>query len=188
MWTLYLIGQANFSGNPLDAAWTTDFQSNNARVENGNLVLKMQKGNSVNKFGNKPGFGATVSSTRWMLYGTVSVRIKSGSWGGGIISSFIFRSALTGDEKYPSTPSQIQFSIWDRELSDPETRDWAGGPAAWEEGQPPYEMMIDWVHIKCHTPIDPVLDAWPPKDQGFQGYVNPLSKDLASPLAKDAIV
>jgi beta-glucanase (GH16 family) len=33
-----------------------------------------------------------------MLYGTVSARIKSGSLGGGIISSFIFRSSLTGDE------------------------------------------------------------------------------------------
>ncbi|KAF9907070.1 hypothetical protein EC991_011374, partial [Linnemannia zychae] len=263
-----VIGHANFSGNPLDAAWTTDFQPNNARVENGNLILKLQKGNTVNKFGNKPGFGATVSSTRWMLYGTVSARIKSGSWGGGIISSFIFRNALTGDEidyewvgrdptevqsnyywrtpasmdpkdidyshsrrqdigthhsqeyqtytiewlpdsltwsingkvirtllrsevngtKYPDTPSQIQFSIWDGGLSDLETRDWAGGPTAWEEGQPPYEMMVDWVDIKCHTPIDPVLDIWPPKDQGFQGYVNPLSKDPESPLAKDAIV
>ncbi|KAF9086798.1 hypothetical protein BGX23_008570 [Mortierella sp. AD031] len=90
--------QANFSGDPTDAVWMTDFLPNNAHIENGNLVLRLQKGTTVNKFGNKPGFGATVSSTRWMLYGTVSARIKSGSWGGGIISSFIFRSSLTGDE------------------------------------------------------------------------------------------
>ncbi|KAG0268736.1 hypothetical protein BGZ95_002322, partial [Linnemannia exigua] len=58
-----VIGKANFSGNPQDAAWTSDFQPSNARVENGNLVLRLQKGNTINKFGNKPGFGATVSST-----------------------------------------------------------------------------------------------------------------------------
>ncbi|KAG9071029.1 hypothetical protein KI688_008572 [Linnemannia hyalina] len=261
-----VIGHANFSGNPLDAAWTSDFQPNNARIEKGNLILKLQKGNTINKFGNKPGFGATVSSTRWMLYGTVSARIKSGSLSGGIISSFIFRSSLTGDEidyewvgrdptevqsnyywrtpanmdpkdidyshsdrkdigihpaqeyqtytiewlpnsltwfingkvirtllrsevngtKYPNTPSQIQFSIWDGGLSDPETREWAGGPTVWEEGQPAYEMMVDWVDVKCHSPVDP--NAWPPKDKGYQNFVNPLAKDTSSPLAKEAIV
>ncbi|KAF9925778.1 hypothetical protein FBU30_004484 [Linnemannia zychae] len=263
-----MIAQSNFSGDPQDAAWTTEFLPNNARIENGNLILRLKKGNTINKFGNKPGFGATVSSTRWMLYGTVSARIKSGSWGGGIISSFIFRSALSGDEidyewvgkdptevqsnyywrtlagmdpkdidysnsrsqevgaihsqeyqtytiewlpdsltwfingkvirkilrsevkdsKYPSTPSQIQFSIWDGGLSDPETRDWAGGPTVWEEGQPPYEMMVDWVDIKCYTPVNPAVTSWPPKDVGFQGFVNPLSKNPSSPLTKDAIV
>jgi hypothetical protein len=96
----------------------------------------------------------------------------------------ILRSEVN-ETKYPSSPSQIQFSIWDGGLSDPETTGWAGGPTPWEEGQPPYEMMVDWVEVKCH---DPVSDVWPPKDQGFQGYVNPLSKDLGSPLAKDAIV
>lgn len=33
-----------------------------------------------------------------MLYGTVSARIKSGSPSGGIVSSFIYRNAVTGDE------------------------------------------------------------------------------------------
>lgn len=35
---------------------------------------------------------------RWMLYGTVSARIKTASRSGGIVSSFIFRNAVTGDE------------------------------------------------------------------------------------------
>ncbi|KAF9343332.1 hypothetical protein BGX26_005900, partial [Mortierella sp. AD094] len=58
-----LVALNNFSGNPLDAAWTTDFLPNNARVDNGNLVLTLDKGTVPNKFGNLPGFGATVSST-----------------------------------------------------------------------------------------------------------------------------
>lgn len=103
----------------------------------------------------------------------------------GKIIRTLFRSEVNGT-KYPSTPSQIQFSIWDGGLSDPETREWAGGPTAWEEDQPAYEMMVDWVDVKCHSPVDP--NAWPPKDIGFQDFVNPLAKDLTSPLAKEAIV
>ncbi|KAG0316022.1 hypothetical protein BGZ97_007533, partial [Linnemannia gamsii] len=233
-----VIGQANFSGNPLDAPWTSDFQPSNARVENGNLVLKLQKGNTINKFGNKPGFGATVSSTssltgdeidyEWV--GKDSTEVQSNyywrtpanmdpkdidythsrreeigtnhaqeyqtytiewlpdslTWSiNGKIVRTLLRSEVNGT-KYPSTLSQIQFSIWDGGLSDPETRDWAGGPTAWEEGQPAYEMMVDWVDVKCHSPVDP--NAWPPKDVGFQDFVNPLARDLASPLAKEAIV
>jgi beta-glucanase (GH16 family) len=33
-----------------------------------------------------------------MLYGTVTARIKSGSPSGGVVSSFIYRNAVTGDE------------------------------------------------------------------------------------------
>ncbi|KAG0306916.1 hypothetical protein BGZ98_001452 [Dissophora globulifera] len=263
-----VISRTNFSGDPLDAPWTTDFTPNYARVENGTLVLSLETGKALNKFGNRPGFGTTVSSTRWMLYGTVSARIKAGSRSGGIISSFIYRNIMTGDEidyewvgkqpnevqsnyywrtpptmdpkdidyshsrrhdigqilsdqyqiytiewlpdsltwfingqvvrtllrsevngtKYPSTPSQIQFSIWDGGLADPETLDWAGGPTDWSDSHPKYEMFVDWVDIKCYTPTDPGTTPWPPKDQGFQGFVNPLAKDLSSLLAKEAIV
>ncbi|KAF8940725.1 hypothetical protein BGZ58_005053 [Dissophora ornata] len=263
-----VIPRADFSGDPAEAPWTTDFMPSNMRVENGNLVLTLENGKTVNKFGNRPGFGATVSSTRWMLYGTVTARIKAGSLSSGIISSFIYRNSMTGDEidfewvgkevnevqsnfywrtpptmdpkdidyshsrrqdvgvnlsqeyqiytiewlpdsltwfingqvirtllrsdvngtKYPSTPSQIQFSIWDGGLSDPETRDWAGGPTNWSDSRPKYEMYVDWVNVKCYSPVDPTTTSWPPKDQGFQGFVNPLAKDPSSPLAKDALV
>ncbi|KAG0203360.1 hypothetical protein BGX28_004358 [Mortierella sp. GBA30] len=203
-----------------------------------------------------------------MLYGTVTARIKSGSPTGGIVSSFIYRSSLTGDEidyewvgkeptevqsnfywhtpasmdpkdidyshsrrkslgidlsqeyqtytiewlpdsltwfingqavrtllrseanngtQYPSTPSQIQFSIWDGGLSEAETREWAGGPTDWVS-QSTYEMFVDWVDIKCYSPIDPIITPWPPKDQGFQHFVNPLEKNASSPIAKEALV
>jgi len=61
-----VIALTNFSGDPLDAPWTSDFMPNNARIENGNLVLTLKKNDAVNKFGNRPGFGATVSSTRYV--------------------------------------------------------------------------------------------------------------------------
>ncbi|KAF9176479.1 hypothetical protein BGZ49_006225, partial [Haplosporangium sp. Z 27] len=105
------------------------------------------------------------------------------------------RSDVNGT-KYPSSPSQIQFSIWDGGLSDPETQAWAGGPTDWSSSETtadhhshrPYEMYVDWVDIKCHDPVDPKTTPWPPKDQGFQEFVNPLSKDPNSPLTKEAIV
>ncbi|KAG0346689.1 hypothetical protein BG004_001083 [Podila humilis] len=250
----------------MDAPWTSDFLPNNARIENSNLILTLKKNDVVNRFGNRPGFGATISSTRWMLYGTVTARIKSGSPGGGVVSSFIFRNAATGDEidyewvgkqpnevqsnyysnippatdpkdidyshsrrvdlgvdlskeyqtytiewlpdrltwsingkitrtllrsevngtQYPSSPSQIQFSVWDGGLGDPATTDWAGGPTRYEDNQPPYEMYIDSVQVKCFTPVDPATVPWPPKDHGYQFTVNPLAKDPSK--AKDAIV
>ncbi|KAG0021903.1 hypothetical protein BGZ82_011175 [Podila clonocystis] len=261
-----MIPLTKFSGDPLDAPWTSDFMPNNARIENGSLVLTLKKNDAVNKFGNRPGFGATVSSTRWMLYGTVTARIKSGSPSGGVVSSFIYRNAVTGDEidyewvgkqpnevqsnyywntpptmdpkdidyshsrrqyvginlsqeyqtytiewlpdrltwlingqvvrtvlksevngtQYPSTPSQIQFSVWDGGLGDPATTEWAGGPTRYEDNQPPYEMYVDFVDVKCFAPVDPVVTPWPPKDKGFQGTVNPLAKDPT--LAKEAVV
>ncbi|KAG0048443.1 hypothetical protein BGZ83_006600 [Gryganskiella cystojenkinii] len=267
-----MIALANFSGNPADASWTSDFLPSNAKIENGNLVLTLLPGSNVNKFGNKPGFGATVSSTRWMLYGTVTARIKSGSPSRGIVSSFIYRSALTGDEidyewvgqypsevqsnyyyhtpstmdpkdidyshsrrhsittmqaeqtllqdyqtytiewlpdkltwyingqvvrtvlksevggtQYPDTPSQIQFSIWDGGLGDPATMEWAGGPTDWSPTRQPYQMYVDSVDIVCYSPADPD-QTWPPEDQGFQNFVNPLDQNPQSPLRKDAIV
>ncbi|KAF9329693.1 hypothetical protein BG006_007255 [Podila minutissima] len=261
-----VIALTNFSGDPLDASWTSDFMPNNARIENGNLVLTLKRNDAVNKFGNRPGFGATVSSTRWMLYGTVTARIKAGSLSGGVVSSFIYRNAVTGDEidyewvgkqpnevqsnyywntpptmdpkdidyshsrrqdvginlsqeyqtytiewlpdrltwfingqvvrtllksevngtQYPSTPSQIQFSVWDGGLGDPATTEWSGGPTRYEDNQAPYEMYVDFVDIKCFAPVDPVTTPWPPKDKGFQGTVNPLAKDFT--LAKEAVV
>ncbi|KAF9979325.1 hypothetical protein BGZ73_000019 [Actinomortierella ambigua] len=274
-----LVSLTNFSGNPLDATWTTDFVPNHARIEGGQLILSMMRGSTVNKFGRRPGFGATVSSTRWMLYGTVSARIKTGSSKNGVVTSFIFRNDKTGDEidyewvgrapmevqsnyywqtpasmdpklvdysnqrktvlagdlsqeyhlytiewlpdrmswytdgnlirtilrsevkgdKYPSTPCQIQFSIWDGGSDSPETAEWAGGPTPWGPDNGPtvsgttdpldlangagsaslasapvvYEAMIDYVDIKCHSPA---ADAgWPPPDHGFQHSVNPFA-------------
>lgn len=61
-----MIGLTNFSGNPRDARWTSDFMPNNARIENGNLVLTVKEGDEVNSHGKRPGFGATVSSTRYV--------------------------------------------------------------------------------------------------------------------------
>ncbi|KAF9408712.1 hypothetical protein BGZ76_005807 [Entomortierella beljakovae] len=99
----------------------------------------------------------------------------------------LLRSEVNGT-KYPSSPSQIQFSVWDGGLAEPETQAWAGGPTDWSENRPKYEMYVDWVDIKCLDPVDPLTTPWPPTNQGFQGFVNPLSKDPNSPLAKDAIV
>ncbi|KAF9363839.1 hypothetical protein BGX34_003217 [Mortierella sp. NVP85] len=49
-------------------------------------------------------------------------------------------------------------------------------------------MFVDWVDIKCYSPVAPGTTPWPPKDEGFQGFVNPLAQDPRSSLAKEAIV
>ncbi|RHZ83693.1 hypothetical protein Glove_88g5 [Diversispora epigaea] len=93
---------ADFSGDPNEADWTSDFTPDNSATDGNNLLLNMKLDTSKkNEFGNYQGFGATVSSTRWMLYGTVSARIKSGSSSLGVVSSFVIsnNTALTiGDE------------------------------------------------------------------------------------------
>ncbi|KAG0005195.1 hypothetical protein BGZ80_004866 [Entomortierella chlamydospora] len=149
---------------------------------------------------------------RWMLYGTVSTRIKLGSPSGGVVSSFIYRNSMIGDEidyewhtsasmdpkdidysnsrrknlvrdlsqnyqtytiewfpdkitwlvngqvvrillrsdvngtKFSSSPSQIQFSIWDGGFSNPETEAWPGDPTDWSDAHAYTRCMsIGWI-------------------------------------------
>lgn len=105
-----------------------------------------------------------------------------------LVNGKVVRTLVKSEVKghYPSTPSQIQFSVWDGGLGDHDTMDWAGGPTHYKEDQEPYEMFVDYVDIKCFAPVDVQTESWPPKNKGFQGTVNPLAKDRT--LAKDAIV
>ncbi|CAG8433520.1 6286_t:CDS:2 [Diversispora eburnea] len=93
---------ADFTGDPNEADWTSDFTPDNSATDGNNLLLNMKLDTSKkNEFGNYQGFGATVSSTRWMLYGTVTARIKSGSSSLGVVSSFVVSNntvSTIGDE------------------------------------------------------------------------------------------
>ncbi|KAK9763787.1 putative glycosidase CRH2 [Basidiobolus ranarum] len=88
---------SNFTGDPTVADWTSDFLPDHSTIENGNLILNMPLGQQNNEFGRVQGFGATVSSVRWLDYGVVNARIKTASTSPGIVSSFITRN-LFGDE------------------------------------------------------------------------------------------
>ncbi|KAJ1979979.1 putative glycosidase CRH2 [Dimargaris verticillata] len=86
---------ANFSGNPKKSAWTSDFEPNRAEVKSSNLRLYMKKDSS--QFNGSKGFGATVSSVRFMDYGYAGAHVKTASTSKGVVSSFIIKNE-EGDE------------------------------------------------------------------------------------------
>ncbi|ORX67550.1 concanavalin A-like lectin/glucanase [Linderina pennispora] len=83
---------ADYSGNPADAAFVSQFEPSNAKQANGELEMTLVKQ------GDGKGFGATVINTRAIQYGTVTAVMKSGSASGGVVSSFIIRNDKVGDE------------------------------------------------------------------------------------------
>ncbi|KAJ1932311.1 putative glycosidase CRH2, partial [Linderina macrospora] len=83
---------ADYSGNPADAAFVSQFEPSNAKQANGELEMTLVKQ------GDGKGFGATVINTRAIQYGTVTAVMKSGSISGGVVSSFIIRNDKVGDE------------------------------------------------------------------------------------------
>ncbi|KAJ2863053.1 putative glycosidase CRH2 [Coemansia erecta] len=105
------IGVSSYDGNPNKTPFVSIFEPNNAVVENGNLVLQMTYDSSGNK-----GFGATAESTHTIQYGTVTARIKTASIATGVVSAFIIRSDVIGDEIdfewVGKDPSQVQTNFF----------------------------------------------------------------------------
>ncbi|KAG9289944.1 hypothetical protein G9A89_010250 [Geosiphon pyriformis] len=91
-----LVPWQSFTGDPNQATWTSDFTPDYAAYTNdGQLALNMKyDGVNKNEKGNYQGFGSTVSSTRWLEYGTVTARIKTGSSTKGVVSSFIVSTLI----------------------------------------------------------------------------------------------
>ncbi|KAJ2907874.1 putative glycosidase CRH2, partial [Coemansia aciculifera] len=83
---------ADYDGNPADAAFVSQFQPSNAKINNGELEMTLVKQS------NGAGFGATVIGTRAIQYGTVTAVMRSGCTSGGVVSSFIIRNNNVGDE------------------------------------------------------------------------------------------
>ncbi|KAJ2158426.1 putative glycosidase CRH2 [Coemansia sp. RSA 552] len=83
---------ADYGGDPRKAAFVSQFEPSHAKISNGELELELVK-QSDGK-----GFGATVSNTRAIQYGTVTTVMRSGCVSGGVVSSFIIRNDALGDE------------------------------------------------------------------------------------------
>ncbi|KAJ1940470.1 putative glycosidase CRH2 [Kickxella alabastrina] len=83
---------ADYNGDPSTAAFLSQFEPSNAKQNNGELELTLVKQ------ADGKGFGATVMNTRAFQYGTVEAVMRSGSSGGGVVSSFIIRNDKVGDE------------------------------------------------------------------------------------------
>ncbi|PIA17592.1 concanavalin A-like lectin/glucanase [Coemansia reversa NRRL 1564] len=83
---------SDYNGDPSSAAFVSQFEPSNAKIGGGRLQMELVK-QSDGK-----GFGATVTNTRAIQYGTVSAVMRSGGNSGGVVSSFIIRNDKLGDE------------------------------------------------------------------------------------------
>ncbi|KAJ2762871.1 putative glycosidase CRH2 [Coemansia sp. BCRC 34490] len=105
----------SYGGNPGTNAFVSVFDPNYSSVADGNLVLSMKYDSAQNK-----GFGATVDATHTFLYGKATARVKTASIAPGVVSSFIFRSDVTGDEIdfewVGKSPSEVQTNYYYRNV------------------------------------------------------------------------
>ncbi|RKP39019.1 concanavalin A-like lectin/glucanase domain-containing protein, partial [Dimargaris cristalligena] len=88
-----LVEAADFTGNPNRYMWVNDFTPSKSEISNGELQLYMTKNDPADS----KGFGARVSSSRYLDYGTLSARVKSASTGLGAVSALIIKNEQ-GDE------------------------------------------------------------------------------------------
>ncbi|KAG9307050.1 hypothetical protein G9A89_016878 [Geosiphon pyriformis] len=124
-----IVNAKNFTGDPLKYDWTSEFEPDYASIEDGKLLLSMKyDGVNMNSIGNYQGFGSTVSTTRWMEYGWVTARVKSGSSSLGVVSSFITRNLEI---------NEIDF-------------EWVGLATGEVQSNYYWEGVIDYTHQKKH--------------------------------------
>ncbi|KAI7816320.1 hypothetical protein BC939DRAFT_508398, partial [Gamsiella multidivaricata] len=95
-----LVPKLDFVGDPDLAHWTSEFDhiAPNAVVDpkQKRLVLKAKRDTVKTQSGG--GFGATISSTRWNLYGSFSAKLKSGATGPGIVTAMMLSNPMRGEE------------------------------------------------------------------------------------------
>ncbi|KAJ2684773.1 putative glycosidase CRH2 [Coemansia spiralis] len=107
---------SDYHGDPNKAQYVSKLEPSNARVQNGQLELEL-----VRQPDGK-GFGAVVVGTRAIQYGSAVAVVRSGSASGGVVSAFIFRNDIVGDEiDYEfvgSEPNTVQSNYyWNNELN-----------------------------------------------------------------------
>ncbi|KAF9357086.1 hypothetical protein BGX26_004260 [Mortierella sp. AD094] len=95
-----LIPKANFSGDPDQVHWTSDFDhvAPYAQVDPSQKRLVLKARRDAVKTQSGGGFGATVSSTRWNRYGTFTAKFKSGATGPGIVTAMTLSNPILGEE------------------------------------------------------------------------------------------
>jgi len=90
---------ANFTGDPATQPFYILY-GQVTKDSDGVLTTTMVKGDNQ-------GIGGTTYWSRWMLYGTISAKMKVGR-GGGVVSSFIMRSGSTSN---PDDPSSVEDEV-----------------------------------------------------------------------------
>ncbi|GJJ73411.1 hypothetical protein EMPS_05769 [Entomortierella parvispora] len=96
-----LIPKFDFSGDPDQAHWTSDFEhlaSEHVLVDTKKKKLLLKAKRDKIKTQSGGGFGATISSTRWNKYGSFSAKFKSGASGPGIVTAMMLSNPNLGEE------------------------------------------------------------------------------------------
>ncbi|KAJ2450978.1 putative glycosidase CRH2 [Coemansia sp. RSA 2336] len=83
---------ADYHGRPEHGKYVSKFEPSNAKQAHEQLELELKRQ------ADGKGFGAVVTGTRAIQYGTVTAVMRSGSLSGGVVSSFIIRNDQLGDE------------------------------------------------------------------------------------------
>ncbi|KAG0352390.1 hypothetical protein BG005_008164 [Podila minutissima] len=91
----------------------TEYNSEGVMIQDSKLKIAMKLDKVPNSFGRPQGLGSVVSTTRFMQYGKVTARIKTGSTSPGVVSAFIVRNEEPGDE--------IDFEIVGRDPAEAQT-------------------------------------------------------------------
>lgn len=91
----------------------TEYNMDGVQIQDSKLKIAMKLDRVPNSFGRPQGLGSVVSTTRFMQYGKVVARIKTGSSSPGVVSAFILRNEEPGDE--------IDFEIVGRDPTEAQT-------------------------------------------------------------------
>ncbi|KAG0327412.1 hypothetical protein BG000_000964 [Podila horticola] len=91
----------------------TEYNTEGVQIQDSILKIAMKLDKVPNSFGRPQGLGSVVSTTRFMQYGKVTARIKTGSASPGVVSAFIVRNEEPGDE--------IDFEIVGRDPTEAQT-------------------------------------------------------------------
>ncbi|KAI7835208.1 concanavalin A-like lectin/glucanase domain-containing protein [Kickxella alabastrina] len=107
----------SYGGNPNTSPFLSIFEPSHASVANGALELQM-----TYDAAQKKGFGATVDAAHTIQYGKVTARVKTASVAPGVVSSFIIRNDVTGDEIdfewVGKAPREVQTNFYFNDILD----------------------------------------------------------------------
>jgi beta-glucanase (GH16 family) len=90
-----IIPAHSWTGDATQSEWLSVYFPSNVKIED-QLVLWLTRKDRVNAFGNVEGQGATIATTRWFQYGTVTARMKMAK-GRGVVSSIVLRGSDGAD-------------------------------------------------------------------------------------------
>ena len=90
-----------------------DYNAESANIQDSKLKISMKLDRIPNSYDRPQGLSSVVSITRFMQYGKVKTRIKTGSSSPGVVSAFIIRNEDPGEE--------IDFEVVGRDPTEAET-------------------------------------------------------------------